>query len=209
MGAVIRTCYTCVVPVDSADEETACSKEELTDFERACLRGLQRTSLVVFAMFLVNVGVSVYVYEMGDVDEEYFLAGLITFVPMLPQFVLSNRIAATTMGRKPVTLSWFRLTLIFFMLLNLIRLFMNNSITTLKCDLVKESFEDGTKPSTAACSLVVQLLGQFSIIIYVVFTLFQVSIVVKLENSYRRRALQAWALRLSEGSTVGLTLLQM
>ena len=96
MGAVIRTCYTCVVPVDSADKDTACSKEELTDFERACLQGLQRTSLVVFAMFLVNVGVSVYVYEMGDVDEEYFLAGLITFVPMLPQFVLSNRIAATS-----------------------------------------------------------------------------------------------------------------
>ncbi|GMH92859.1 hypothetical protein TL16_g12473 [Triparma laevis f. inornata] len=206
MGAVIRRFYTCIVPLDPNDELPVCTKSELTDFEKACLRGLQRTSFMIAAMFLVNVGMATYVYEMGDETLNNFLVGLVTFVTMLPQFVLSNRIALTEMGRKPVTLGWFRLTLIFFMLMNLIRLYVNNATLTLQCGLVESAFEpDNSKPSSTACSTSILAISQAAILIYVIFTLFQLSIIMKLENTYKRRALKAWAVRFSEGSVARLT----
>jgi len=157
----------------------------LTDYERNCFRSLRRLAMLVLMCFLINVGLIFYKNLEGLSGNDTLLQ-IASCGPMLPQFILSQRIARTGEGLKPVTLGWFQLCLMFFMLVELVRLYsMNNNP---HCGLSPAAFTDRSKmPVEVDCNSYVVGPANVTMTLYLVVTLFQLAAINKLILEFRMR----------------------
>jgi hypothetical protein len=191
MGACLRRLFASCIPVLEIESDPVCKKEDLTSYELSLQRAMIRFATLVLLCFFVNVGLTVYEYKNGDVHKSDFALTLVTLFPMIPQFVLSMRFRFTSLGRTLHDLAFFRVVLIFFLLMNICRLYNKIALDGWLCKLTEDSFKDESdRPSAVRCSKVFQGLSTLTVILYVISTLLQVVCVQKIELALRRRTLR-------------------
>ena len=191
MGACLARLFTKCIPALEIESDPVCKKEDLTSYEVSLQRALIRFASLVLLCFFVNVGLLVYEYESGDENKSDFAISMVTLLPMVPQFALSMRFRFTSVGRTLHDLSWFRVALIFFLLMNISRLYNKIALDAWVCKLTEVAFKDVTEmPSSIRCSSVYQGISTLVVVAYVIFTLLQVVCVQKIELTLRRRNLR-------------------
>eukprot|EP00520_Triparma_pacifica_P013156 CAMPEP_0118635610 /NCGR_PEP_ID=MMETSP0785-20121206/2166_1 /TAXON_ID=91992 /ORGANISM="Bolidomonas pacifica, Strain CCMP 1866" /LENGTH=197 /DNA_ID=CAMNT_0006526651 /DNA_START=85 /DNA_END=674 /DNA_ORIENTATION=- len=195
MAALMGRMFNRCIPALEIEADPICRKEDLTNYEISLQKALARFALLVLMCFLMNAGLLIYEYETGGDNQgkSDFALSFITLIPMIPQFVLSMRFRFTSVGRTLHDLAWFRVALVFFLLMNLTRLFTRVSLDGWLCKLSDEAFESlSDKPNTTRCSSLFQGLSTVVLLMYVMFTLLQIVCVQKIELALRRRNLREY-----------------
>lgn len=188
MGGCLRRMYSHILPMDE-DElfPVVESRDCLTPYETACFKALRRLGFLIFICFLMMLTINLYIGAKDNLSSVEEFQNVAVSLPMLPQFILSMRIARKDEGLLPKTLNWFRLTLMFFLLIELSKLFSVQNNLSIVCNLKEDAIKDGHNPSETECSEAVAMLSMITLFLYVVTTLFQFGTVSKLSTQFMRR----------------------
>jgi hypothetical protein len=124
----------------------------------------------------------------GNPNTSETVTDFLTYMPLLAQWRLSIAVAKTEKGLIVLWLQLLKALMLFFMLMNVVRLFSSSATNSLSCQLADVAFEAGTdQPSDLRCAAGIRIGRTFSIVIYSLLTLMQGSCLNRLETSFMER----------------------
>ncbi|GMI18884.1 hypothetical protein TeGR_g7278 [Tetraparma gracilis] len=188
MAGCLKRCFTKCVPAEDEHKMIVCPRHELTEFEQTCFLRLKRMSCPIVILFLVNLALSISIYKIdGTGSGSECAQDVLTAMPMMAQVRFVKLTANTDMGLQIGWLQQLRTMFLFFILIMIVRLYTKVSLNGLACDMEEDAFHEGRGPGDLACSSGVQVAYSLSIVVYCVFSLMQLSIVQRIEETFMKR----------------------
>jgi hypothetical protein len=204
MGGCLAKVYYKVLPSgDPRQNDPVCSRSDLSSWENDLFASLKTVTRPIAVCFLINVGLAVYIHFNSETPGEVvaLIPNILATLSVVPQIKMTREIAMTDSGLNLSGLQVYRLSLHFFVLLNVVRLYDTNSTLNLKCSLSREAYEDANDHTSGnECFPAVSLVSMLSILVYIIFSLMQVAVVQKLEVYFHARNItKMWQRRVVEG----------